>query len=72
MAIAAAIIQMAKSLGLSVVAEGVETPEQLRFLSEQGCHMAQGYYFSSPQPAESCDKFLSGSFPAVGIEPHSP
>jgi EAL domain-containing protein (putative c-di-GMP-specific phosphodiesterase class I) len=42
------IILMAKHLGLNVVAEGVETAEQLDFLVEQDCHMFQGYLFSYP------------------------
>ena len=50
-AITTAIIQMGKSLRLTVVAEGVETLEQLRFLREQGCDAAQGYHFSKPIPA---------------------
>jgi len=57
-AIATAIIQMGKSLRLTVVAEGVETPDQLRFLRDQGCDTAQGYYFSNPLPAEQFVEFL--------------
>jgi EAL domain-containing protein (putative c-di-GMP-specific phosphodiesterase class I) len=45
-----AIIGMASSLGLTVVAEGVETEDQLRYLGERGCDLAQGYLFSVPQP----------------------
>src|SRR6185312_10081435 len=46
-----AIISLAHSLRLKVVAEGVETPEQLRFLRNLGCDQYQGYHFSPPVPA---------------------
>lgn len=51
-AIVRAIISMAQSLGLSVVAEGVETAAQLAFLRAQGCPQYQGYFFSRPIPVE--------------------
>lgn len=43
-----AIISMARNLHLELIAEGVETAEQLAFLQEEGCHACQGYYFSPP------------------------
>ncbi|MDO6506757.1 EAL domain-containing protein [Colwellia sp. 4_MG-2023] len=46
------IIHMAKALSLMVVAEGVETKEQLEYLSERGCNIIQGYYFSKPLTPE--------------------
>jgi diguanylate cyclase (GGDEF)-like protein/PAS domain S-box-containing protein len=52
-ALAAAIIQMADAFFLRTVAEGVETEAQLDRLCELGCHMAQGYLFSRPVPAEA-------------------
>lgn len=50
-AIIAAIIAMAGSLNMRVVAEGIETEEQLDFLEKQGCRHYQGFYFSKPMPA---------------------
>ncbi|SFM17593.1 bifunctional diguanylate cyclase/phosphodiesterase [Rugamonas rubra] len=47
-AIAIAIIQLGKSMNLSVIAEGVETEEQAAFLLRHGCYLAQGYYYSRP------------------------
>ena len=49
-AIVHSIIHMAKHFGMSVVAEGVQTGEQLLFLSGNACHKGQGYYFSGPLP----------------------
>jgi diguanylate cyclase (GGDEF)-like protein/PAS domain S-box-containing protein len=51
-AIVTTIIHLAGSLQMNVVAEGVETEEQLRFLSENGCRRAQGHYFSRPLPPD--------------------
>ena len=58
MAIAATIITMAHSLGMNVVAEGVETEQQLKFMRENACDAMQGYYLSKPLPAEQFEKFL--------------
>ncbi|MEG0770899.1 MAG: GGDEF domain-containing phosphodiesterase, partial [Clostridia bacterium] len=52
------IINMAKELNISVVAEGVETIEQVDFLRKCGCETAQGYYYSKPIPAKDFEKLL--------------
>jgi diguanylate cyclase (GGDEF)-like protein len=55
-AIVRSVIELAHNLGLEVVAEGVETTAALRWLREEGCERAQGYYLSKPMPA---DQFCS-------------
>ena len=63
-AITEAIVVMAHSLKLRVVAEGVETEEQLEFLRRCGCEEVQGYYFSRPHPVDRSELFLSRHFSA--------
>ena len=53
-----ATITMIKSLGMTVLAEGVETEEQKTWLEENGCDFLQGYYFSRPIPQEEYIQFL--------------
>ncbi|MEW5944153.1 MAG: EAL domain-containing protein [Pseudomonadota bacterium] len=63
-AIASATIAMAHNLKLKVIAEGVETAEQLAFLQKHACDEIQGYYFSKPVPADDFAKLLQqGAFP---------
>lgn len=51
-------ISMSHDIGLDIIAEGVETPEQARFLSDCGCDSAQGFYYSKPITQEEFDKML--------------
>jgi EAL domain-containing protein (putative c-di-GMP-specific phosphodiesterase class I) len=53
------IIAIAKGLDLTVVAEGIETSEQLSYLKELGCQMGQGYLFSKPLPEEEIGILLN-------------
>jgi diguanylate cyclase (GGDEF)-like protein len=57
-AICAAIIAMGRQLGLKIVAEGVETREQLEFLATHGCTLAQGFYITRPVEAPAMAKLL--------------
>ena len=57
-AIARTIIVLAQSLGLSVIAEGVETDEQRAFLADQGCPCYQGYLFCKPLPIAQLESFI--------------
>ncbi|WP_088179514.1 EAL domain-containing protein [Zoogloea sp. LCSB751] len=56
--IARSIVALARNLGLNVIAEGVETPEQHQFLARQGCLAYQGYLFSRPLPIDEFERFL--------------
>src|SRR5581483_3913592 len=59
-AIVKAIIQLARSLGIDTIAEGVETESQIAFLQRHGCQEAQGFYFSRPVPAEEFEALVRG------------
>ncbi|MBV9453026.1 MAG: EAL domain-containing protein, partial [Rubrobacter sp.] len=56
------IINLARDLGLGVIAEGVESVEQIALLQEMGCNFAQGYYFGRPLPSEEAGKLLIADF----------
>jgi EAL domain-containing protein (putative c-di-GMP-specific phosphodiesterase class I) len=65
---------MARALGLEIVAEGVETSDQLAAVRSLGCHQAQGFYFMPPLPAEEVPGVLAQSpwqeLHAAEDEPH--
>jgi EAL domain-containing protein (putative c-di-GMP-specific phosphodiesterase class I) len=67
-AIVRAIVAVAKSLGMALVAEGIESHEQLDCLRELGCECGQGFFFSPPVPPEACRSILwqlRGARPAM-------
>jgi EAL domain-containing protein (putative c-di-GMP-specific phosphodiesterase class I) len=62
-----AIIQLAHGLGMTPLAEGIETEEEWRFLVEQGCRLGQGFYFCRPAPAEDIlARYLRSGFSLIG------
>ncbi|MDO9101409.1 MAG: EAL domain-containing protein [Candidatus Nitrotoga sp.] len=64
--IVSTIINMARTLKLKVIAEGVETAEQLSFLKHQECDEIQGYYFSKPMPPEKINSLLASGYEVDG------
>jgi diguanylate cyclase (GGDEF)-like protein len=69
-AICAAIIAMGRQLGLKIVAEGVETQEQLQFLATHGCTLAQGFFIARPVEAPEMAKLLrlgGGEIPSLSL-----
>jgi len=66
-AIAATIIGLGHSLGLSVIAEGVETQEQLAFLARQGCDRYQGYLYSQPMTLAELEAFMDRAAASGGM-----
>lgn len=61
-----AIIAMARSLNFTVLAEGVENPNQINFLKEQNCDEVQGFFLSKPLSSESITQVLQNAFPQKG------
>ncbi len=66
-AVVRAVIGLARALGLSVVAEGVETVEQLDALRELGCAAGQGYLWSRPRPADAISATLASALEPAGL-----
>jgi diguanylate cyclase (GGDEF)-like protein/PAS domain S-box-containing protein len=67
--IVGAIIALAQSLGLRVLAEGVETPSQIEFLRARGCRVAQGYFFSKPVTPECFTELLGQPSMSAALSP---
>ena len=66
-AIVSAVLELARALGMSTVAEGVETEEQLAFLAEHGCPLAQGFHLGRPAPAGDMTALLRAARPPAGV-----
>ncbi len=71
-ALTSSIIALGCALGLNVIAEGVETPEQLSFLQQKNCAQVQGYLFSRPLPAAEVEPLLRHSFAGSAKIPVAP
>lgn len=65
-AVVLTVLGIARGLNIEVLAEGVETEEQLKFLQENQCHEFQGFLVSEPLDAKSCEKFLEQSMSKPG------
>ncbi len=68
-AITSAVIAMAESMSLDVVAEGVETEAQMSFLSRRQCHAAQGYHIARPMSSEDLTRFLGTHAELCAVRP---
>ena len=59
-AVVQAVVGLARAFGFDVCAEGVETPEQLAYLRDLGCDLAQGFYLARPVPVDAVEELLAG------------
>jgi diguanylate cyclase (GGDEF)-like protein/PAS domain S-box-containing protein len=64
-AIVTAFLELAHGLGMTSLAEGIETPEELAFVRERDCRLGQGFYFSRPVPPEEIIAYALGGIPAA-------
>ena len=63
--IVTAFLELARGLGMTTLAEGIETPEELAFLRQRGCELGQGFLFSKPVPPEEIIAYAFGGIPGV-------
>ena len=63
-AIVRSIVGLAHNLGLRVIAEGIEVPEQVRALADLSCEYGQGYHFARPQSGAEVETLLTSTIPA--------
>jgi diguanylate cyclase (GGDEF)-like protein/PAS domain S-box-containing protein len=68
-ALVGSIVELAHALGMGVVAEGVETPEQLARLRALGCDLGQGHIFAPPLPSDAVEEWLPRVFPVATASP---
>lgn len=66
-AIARAIIALGKSLQMRVIAEGIETDDQRRFMIDEACNDGQGYLFSRPLPSDEFERLLQRGDAGKGV-----
>jgi EAL domain-containing protein (putative c-di-GMP-specific phosphodiesterase class I) len=66
--IVGAFLELARGLGMTTLAEGIETPEELGFLRERECQLGQGFLFSKPVPPEEIIAYAFGGVPGASRE----
>jgi EAL domain-containing protein (putative c-di-GMP-specific phosphodiesterase class I) len=72
LALAEGIVQIARTLRLEVVAEGIESEVQRDLLTAMGCHYGQGYLLAMPMPPDEAEELARNGFPATGPSPLIP
>lgn len=65
LAVAEGIVQIARTLSLEVIAEGIETAEQRSLLRSMGCHYGQGYLLAMPMPVSQAEELVRSGFSTV-------
>ena len=65
--IVGAFLELARGLGMTTLAEGIETPEELAFLRERACMLGQGFLFSKPVPPEEIIAYSFGGVPTTAV-----